>query len=90
VPPRHDPLDINQTIVDTITLTRSELLRHRIALQIQLAQELPAVHRDRIQLQQVLPNLIINAIEAMSAVDEGPRELLISSASNAAEIPGGD
>ena len=85
VPPRHDPLDINQAIVDAITLTRSELLRHRIALQIQLAQELPAVHGDRIQLQQVLLNLIINAIEAMSAVDEGPRELLISSASNAAD-----
>ena len=85
VPPRHDPLDINQAIVDAITLTRSELLRHRIALQIELAQELPAVHGDRIQLQQVLLNLIINAIEAMSAVDEGPRELLISSASNAAD-----
>jgi C4-dicarboxylate-specific signal transduction histidine kinase len=85
VPPRHDLLDINQAIVDAITLTRSELLRHSIVLQIQLAQELPAVHGDRIQLQQVLPNLIINAIEAMSAVDEGPRELLISSASNAAD-----
>jgi C4-dicarboxylate-specific signal transduction histidine kinase len=85
VPPRHDPLDINQAILDATTLTRSELFRHRIALQIQLAQELPAVQGDRIQLQQVLLNLIINAIEAMSAVDEGPRELLISSASNAVD-----
>jgi C4-dicarboxylate-specific signal transduction histidine kinase len=83
VPPRHDPLDINQAIVDATTLTRSELLRHGIALQIQLAQELPAVQGDRIQLQQVLLNLIINAIEAMSAVNEGPRDLLISSARNA-------
>jgi signal transduction histidine kinase len=85
VPPRHDPLDINRAIVDATALTRSELLRHRIALQIQLAQELPAVQGDRIQLQQVLLNLILNAIEAMSAVNEGPRELLISSASNAVE-----
>jgi C4-dicarboxylate-specific signal transduction histidine kinase len=81
VPPRHDPLDINQAIFDATTL-RSELLRHRIALQIQRAQELPVVQADRIQLQQVLLNLIINAIDAMSAVNEGPRELLISSASN--------
>jgi signal transduction histidine kinase len=85
VPPRHDPLDINRAIVDATALTRSELLRHRIALQIQLAQELPAVQGDRIQLQQVLLNLILNAIEAMSAVNEGPRELLISSASNAVD-----
>jgi signal transduction histidine kinase len=82
VPPRHDPLDINRAIVDATTLIRSELLRHRVALQIQLAQDLPGVQGDRIQLQQVLLNLIINAVEAMSAVNEGPRELLISSASN--------
>jgi C4-dicarboxylate-specific signal transduction histidine kinase len=85
VPPRDDPLDINQAILDATALTRSELLRHRIALQIELAQELPIVQGDRIQLQQVLLNLIINAVEAMSAVNEGPRELLISSASNAVD-----
>jgi signal transduction histidine kinase len=54
-------------------------------LQIQPARELPVVQADRIQLQQVLLNLIINAIEAMSAVNEGPRELLINSASNAGD-----
>ena len=43
VPPRHDPLDINQAIFDATALTRSELLRHHIALQIQPAQELPVV-----------------------------------------------
>jgi signal transduction histidine kinase len=85
VPPRHDPLDINQAIFDAASLTRSELLRHHIALQIQPAQELPVVQADRIQLQQVLLNLIINAIEAMSAVNERPRELLISSACNAVD-----
>ncbi len=85
MPPRYDPLDVNQAIFDATTLTRSELLRHHIALQIQPAQELPVVQADRIQLQQVLLNLIINAIEAMSEVNEGPRELLISSASNAVD-----
>jgi signal transduction histidine kinase len=78
-------LDINQAIFDAASLTRSELLRHHIALQIQPAQELPVVQADRIQLQQVLLNLIINAIEAMSAVNERPRELLISSACNAVD-----
>ncbi len=85
MPPRHDPLDINRAIVDATTLIRSELLSHRVALQIQLAQDLPEVQGDRIQLQQVLLNLIINAVEAMSAVNEGQRELLISSASNSGD-----
>ncbi len=85
MPPRHDPLDINRAIVDATTMIRSELLRHRVALQIQLAQDLPGVQGDRIQLQQVLLNLIINAMEAMSVVNDRPRELLISSASNAGD-----
>jgi C4-dicarboxylate-specific signal transduction histidine kinase len=83
VPPRRDPLDMNQAISDATTLTRNELIRHRIALQIQLSREPPVVHGDRIQLQQVLLNLIVNAVESMSALTEGPRELKISSASDA-------
>jgi C4-dicarboxylate-specific signal transduction histidine kinase len=76
---------MNQAIFEATTLTQNELIRHRIGMEIQLAQELPVVRGDRVQLQQVLLNLIVNAIEAMSAVDEGPRELLIASAVNAAD-----
>src|SRR5260370_7637277 len=68
----------------TTPVPRHEFIR-RIALQTRLAQELPVVQGDRIQLQQVLLNLIVNAIEAMSAVNEGQRELLLSSTCNAAD-----
>src|SRR3984893_2280986 len=85
VPPRHNPLDIDQAIFEATTLTRHELIRHRIGMEIQLAQELPVVRGDRVQLQQVLLNLIVNATESMSAANEGPRELLIRSAINAAD-----
>ena len=77
-PPRKDPLDINDTIREVIALTRSELHRTGTLLQTQLADGLPLVPGDRIQLQQVMLNLILNAVEAMSGSDEGSRELLIS------------
>jgi signal transduction histidine kinase len=77
-PPRKDPLDINEVIRDVIALTRSELHRTGTALQTQLADGLPLVPGDRIQLQQVMLNLILNAVEAMSGSAEGWRELLIS------------
>jgi signal transduction histidine kinase len=85
VPPRRDPLDMNQAISDATTLTRTELMRHRIALQIRLARKPPVVQGDHIQLQQVLLNLIVNAVESMSALTEGPRELQISSARDATD-----
>ena len=80
VPPRHDRLDINEAILEVIDLTRSELLRKGVSLQTALAKGLPLIRGDRIQLQQVILNLIINAVEAMSDVRKGPRELLISTA----------
>jgi PAS domain S-box-containing protein len=78
-PPRKDWLDINETILEVIALARSEVQRNRVRLQTQLSDALPLVLGDRIQLQQVILNLIINAIEAMSEINEGPRELLVSS-----------
>jgi PAS domain S-box-containing protein len=77
-PPRMAPLDINEAVLDVIALTRSELLKHNVLLQTQLAASLPLVEGDRIQLQQVILNLILNAVEAMRDVDESTRELQIS------------
>jgi signal transduction histidine kinase len=77
-PPKKDRLDINETISDVIALTRSEAHQHGVSSRIELARGLPHVLGDRVQLQQVILNLIINAIEAMSGVSEGARELRIS------------
>src|SRR5258705_573724 len=80
VRPRHDRLDINQAILEVIELTRSELVRKGVSLQTALAKGLPLIPGDRVELQQVILNLIINAVEAMSDVRKGSRELLISTA----------
>ena len=76
-PPRKDRLDINNTISEVITVTRTEMHRNGVSLQVQLAPELPTVRGDRVQLQQVMLNLILNAIQAMGGVSDGARELLI-------------
>jgi signal transduction histidine kinase len=78
-PPQKEWLNINDTILEVIALARSEVERNRISLQTQLSDELPEVLGDRIQLQQVILNLVINAIQAMSGVSQGQRELLVSS-----------
>jgi signal transduction histidine kinase len=78
-PPHKEWLNINQTILETIALTRSEIEQNRIVLRTQLKDDLPRVLGDRIQLQQVILNLIINAIEGIGAAGEGPRELLVDS-----------
>jgi PAS domain S-box-containing protein len=85
-PPQKDWLDLNQAIGEVIAIARSELQRHRVSLQTQLAYDLPLVMGDRIQLQQVVLNLLLNAIEAMSGVSDGPRDLWVSS-QKVTEIP---
>jgi C4-dicarboxylate-specific signal transduction histidine kinase len=77
-PSRKDSLDINETIRDVIVLTCGEAVKNGVSAQTQFAEGLPLVQGDRTQLQQVILNLIINAIEAMSRVGEGSRTLLIS------------
>ena len=80
-------LDINQAIEEVVTLAQTEVQRNRVSLQSRLANDLLPVMGDRIQLQQVILNLIINAIEAISGeVSEGPRDLLVSS-QKVTEIP---
>jgi signal transduction histidine kinase len=73
------PLDINPTIEEVVHLTEQEALRNGVALRTELAGDLPFVPGDRVQLQQVLLNLIINGMEAMSSLVDGRRELLIYS-----------
>jgi PAS domain S-box-containing protein len=76
-PPRDDQLNINETILEVITLTRSELRSSGTSLQTQLADGLPLIPGDRVQLQQVMLNLILNAVEAMRGSSTTGRELLI-------------
>ena len=70
--------DVNEAVLDVIALTRSELLRHGVSLQTELTTGLPLIEGDRIQLQQVILNLILNAVEAMSGIDKAAREVRIS------------
>jgi PAS domain S-box-containing protein len=80
VPPRDDQLDINEAIREVIGVARSELLRNGVALQTELAKGLPLARGDRVQLQQIVLNLLMNAVEAMSDAPTGARDLLISTA----------
>jgi len=78
-PPREDRLEINPVIREVIELTRGEAVKNGVSVQTELAEGLPLIQGDRVQMQQVMLNLIINAVEAISEVSEGPHELLISS-----------
>jgi C4-dicarboxylate-specific signal transduction histidine kinase len=80
VPPRRELfVDINQAIREVIALTQTETQRNAVSLHSRLADDLPFVSADRVQLQQVMINLIINAIEAMAGAGDGPREITIAS-----------
>ncbi len=74
---RLEPLDLNEVTREVIALTLSDLQRNHVILQSELAKDLPAITGDRIQLQQVILNLLRNASDAMVNVDDRPRQLLI-------------
>jgi signal transduction histidine kinase len=77
-PSEKAPLNINETVQEVIALVSSDVLRSKVELRAELAADLPPVIGDRIQLQQVILNLILNARDAMSEVRTHPRELLIT------------
>ena len=77
-PPRKDHFDLNAAISEVIVLARSAIINNGVSVQTRLADRLSPVHGDRVQLQQVVLNLILNAVEAMGSVETGVRELLIS------------
>jgi PAS domain S-box-containing protein len=85
-PAPKESVDVNGVILDVITIVRSELLKHGVLLQTDLAPSLPHVEGYRVQLQQVVLNLILNAIEAMNCLEEGRRELRISTAADDSNV----
>ena len=72
-------LDLNEAIQEIVLLTQNEAARKRVRLRLELAADLPPVFGDRVQLQQVALNLVMNGVEAMAAVSDRPRELVICS-----------
>jgi len=77
-PPRKGPFDLNEAINEVIALGRSAILKNRVWAQTRLCEGLFPVHGDRVQLQQVVLNLLLNAVEAMGSTEARARELLIS------------
>jgi signal transduction histidine kinase len=80
-PPRKEVVDLNAAILEVTALTRSEAVRTGVTVGTQLAGALPRIQCDRVQLQQVTLNLIVNAIQSMRSVEDGNRELQISTVS---------
>jgi signal transduction histidine kinase len=78
-PPRKDSVEINAAIRDVVELTRGEAVKNGVSVRTDLAEGLPLIQGDRVQLEQVILNLILNGIEALTGVGEAARELRIRS-----------
>ena len=77
-PPRKECIDLNHAITDVIALAQGAIVKNGISIQTRLTEGLSDVRADRVQLQQVVLNLILNAVEAMGSIEEGVRELSIT------------
>jgi PAS domain S-box-containing protein len=86
VPPQLQPVNVNQVIRDVLALAHRELITGGVAIRTELATDLPAVLGDRVQLQQVMLNLVMNAIDAMITIKDRPRLLVIKSASDGEDV----
>jgi signal transduction histidine kinase len=77
-PPRKERFDLNEAVIEVIVLARGEITKNGVSVDTHLAEGELSVEGDRVQLQQVVLNLILNAVEAMGSLEEGPRALVIS------------
>ena len=82
-PPQKSTLAINEAIREVLALLQGEAVKHGVSVRTRLAEGLPLIKGDRVQLQQVILNLIVNAIEAMASLGDGARDLLISTEADA-------
>jgi signal transduction histidine kinase len=78
-PATKEPVDINDAIQEVLALTQHEIQRNRVSIRTEFADNLPSVDGDRVQLQQVVLNLLVNAIQAMSTVPDATREVQLTS-----------
>ena len=85
--PRTEAVDLNETARDVLALCSSELQRSRVIVRTEFAEDLPAVRADRVQIQQVILNLLLNAADAMGQVDDRPRDLLVATGRGEADQP---
>src|SRR5262249_17396524 len=85
-PPERESLGINEAVLEVIALTRGEVIKNGVVVRTQFAEGLPLVQADRVQLQQVILNLIMNAIEAMTDISDGGRELIIRTGRGASNV----